>query len=55
MTHVPSVGERNPPHTRDELEEWLLANILRRVVFAVVDQRRGGDLWQAGDARPAHQ
>lgn len=28
MTHVASVGKRNPTHAWNEVEEWLLGNVM---------------------------
>lgn len=55
MTHVASILKGNPAYAWDELKEWFLRNVARRVELPIVDQSGGDDLREARYARPAAQ
>jgi hypothetical protein len=55
MTHVAGALERDPSNARDELKEGDLSNVMRCIIFTVVDECRGLNLWQTGYNRPLFQ
>lgn len=52
VAHVTSIGEGDPAHTRIQLKERHLADVVRCVVLPVIDKGRGCDLGKAWDAAP---
>ena len=52
MTHMSSIRERDPAHTRYVLEERCGSFIVGSIELAIVDECGNGNLMQAGYARP---